>query len=193
MATRQVVGIDEVGRGPWAGPLVAAAVLAGGDDFSERIIDSKRLPAEAREELLEDIQTCSRRIGIGWASPRYIDVYGLTAATTQAMGSAVAQLGRLSPATAILMDGHYNYLPEQSGIETHIKGDGSQPVISAASIVAKVLRDRFMHQLAGLFPAYGFEQHVGYGTPGHRQKLYNHGPCRWHRYSFTPVKTISGK
>lgn len=193
MATRQVVGIDEVGRGPWAGPLVAAAVLADGDAFSERIIDSKRLPAEGREVLLEDIQTCSGRIGIGWASPRFIDAYGLTAATTQAMGTAVAQLDTLPPATAMLMDGHYNYLPEQPGIETHIKGDDSQPVISAASIVAKVLRDRFMHQLAGLFPDYGFEQHVGYGTPGHRQKLHDHGPCRWHRYSFAPVQTISGK
>lgn len=193
MATRQVVGIDEVGRGPWAGPLVAVAVLAGGGAFSERIIDSKRLSAAVREELLEDIQTCAGRIGIGWSSPRFIDEYGLTPATTQAMGAAIAQLGRLSPTTTILMDGHYNYLPEQPGIETHIKGDGSQPVISAASIVAKVLRDRFMRRLGGLFPAYGFEQHVGYGTPRHRQKLHDHGPCQWHRYSFSPVKSISSK
>lgn len=181
-----VCGIDEAGRGPWAGPVVAAAVILDPDNIPEGIDDSKKLTAARREELFAAIEG-SARVGIGIAEVARIDRDNILAATLWAMGRAVRKL-TTRPALA-LVDG--NRAPRLvCEAQTIVAGDGRSLSIAAASIIAKVTRDRMMAALDGEFPGYDFARHKGYGTELHRQALVRLGPSPLHRRSFAPVREM---
>lgn len=181
-----VAGVDEVGRGSWAGPVVAAAViLPPGDpalasDLRE-VRDSKCLASAERVRLAEEIRVRSLAIALGWASHHVIDSQGLAAANRRAMVRAVAHLP--TRPRVLLVDAVT--LPQQVTPSVSIvKGDSTSLSIACASIVAKVMRDRWMERLGGRFPEYGFVEHKGYGTPQHRRALAEHGLSAYHRRSF---------
>jgi ribonuclease HII len=176
-------GIDEAGRGPLAGPVVAAAVVLNPDRVPQGINDSKKLTPETRERLYEEILQ-SGWIGVGIADVDRIDSINILNATLWAMREAVRAL---SPAPALaLVDG--NRLPAlDCRADAIIDGDALCLSIAAASIIAKVTRDRLMRALAREFPAYGFERHKGYATPEHLAAVRRHGPSPHHRRSFAPV------
>lgn len=191
MEEKYLVGIDEVGRGPWAGPLAAAAVVLPKDSDIPALKDSKQLTLTQRVRIFELIQCRATAIGIGWASPEYIDEYGLTNSTSICMLRALEQVkSTIGEDCAVLIDGNINYLKGHPACETMIKGDQSVPSIAAASIVAKVLRDRFMQVQNNIFPGYGFDEHVGYGTKKHKEALSARGLSMIHRKSFAPVKLV---
>lgn len=178
-----VAGVDEVGRGPLAGPVVAAAVVLG-DARIDGLADSKTLEAAERERLFREIVDGADGVGVGWATTRQIDRLNILRATHQAMSLAVRRLPR--PPAHLLVDGRP--VPLLGGEQTAlVGGDGLCACISAASIVAKVVRDRFMERLAGRFPAYGFDRNKGYGTAEHIRALAESGPCPHHRRTFAPV------
>lgn len=182
-----LVGIDEVGRGCLAGPLVAGAVVLGPRINGLR--DSKLLTRSQREVLAARIEQKALACGLGWVSAAEIDQIGLTAANTLAMQRALdcitCEYGQ------IILDGSYNYLRGNPKVQTLIKADQKIKAVSAASIIAKVARDNYMRQQAKLFPNYHFHRHVGYGTRLHREALQLHGICELHRLSFTPVKALA--
>jgi ribonuclease HII len=179
---RLICGVDEVGRGPLAGPVVAAAVILLAP--VEGLADSKLLAAPVRERLALALRPAAW-IGIGAASVAEIDRINILQASLLAMRRAVLRLGCL-PDLA-LIDG--NRAPElPCPAEAIVDGDALVPAISAASIVAKVTRDRLMQRLATRYPGYGWETNVGYATQEHRTALLNLGPCRHHRRSFTTVQ-----
>jgi ribonuclease HII len=180
-----VAGVDEVGRGPLAGPVVAAAVIL--DDLKpvKGLRDSKALTALRRERLFDEIMARALCVSIAEASVQEIDHLNILQATLLAMQRAVDRL-RLPP-TLVLVDG--NRLPVlKAPAQAIVKGDTKVAAISAASIVAKVYRDRLCLTLHERFPAYGFDGHKGYPTPVHLQALREHGPCPEHRHSFAPVR-----
>lgn len=200
-----VVGIDEVGRGCWAGPLLAAAVVL---DPSEPLIvgldDSKKLTRARREIFAPLIREQALAYGIGWVEPDAIDISGITGAVKAAMESALSQVLHALPASVreitVVIDGSYDFLQGYQPparfegrleIRTQVGADGSVPAVSAASIVAKVARDDYMcteaHQA---HPAYGFDKHVGYGTALHIAALAKHGVTPLHRMSYKPIKKI---
>lgn len=180
-----VAGIDEAGRGPWAGPVVAAAVVLDPTRIPPGLDDSKALDADEREALLAAIQASGASIGIGIADAVRIDQMNILRATLWAMSQAVAQLG-VTPRLA-LVDG--NKVPAlRCQARAIVAGDARCQSIAAASIVAKVTRDRLMCELARAHPGYGFERHKGYGTPEHKEALFRLGPCSEHRRSFAPVR-----
>lgn len=182
-----LAGVDEVGRGPLAGPVVAAAVILDPDSVPEGLCDSKALSAARREALFTAIANSALAVGIGSATAREIDAINIRQATLLAMRRAVNALSLLPG--CVLVDG--NDPPQLAcSCEAIIKGDAHIASIAAASIVAKVTRDAMMARLALRFPAYGFASHVGYGTAVHRAALMEHGPCPEHRYSFAPVKGV---
>ncbi len=186
-SVRIVAGIDEAGRGPWAGPVVAAAVILDPNRLPLGLDDSKKLNASRRQELFEEI-LASAETGIGIASVERIDRDNILAATLWAMRQALDRLG--TAVDLALVDG--NRAPQlPCTVETIIGGDAIIASIAAASIVAKVTRDRLMCELATLHPDYGFEQHKGYGTAMHRAALERHGPCAEHRHSFRPIKLLT--
>jgi ribonuclease HII len=180
-----VAGVDEAGRGPLAGPVVTAAVVFQGRRRPEGLDDSKRLPMPERERLYEEI-LATATVSIAIASRARIDRMNILRASLWAMSRAVAGLG--CRPDHVLVDG--NMLPPNlsCGAEAIIGGDGLSISIAAASIVAKVTRDRLMANVGRAFPGYGFEQHMGYSTPGHFAALREHGPCPHHRQSFAPVR-----
>lgn len=179
-----ICGIDEAGRGPWAGPVVAAAVILPGKGRPKGLADSKQLSAEARVELALAIRACAS-VGVGLASPAEIDQINILQATYLAMRRALEALPR-RPA-ALLIDG--NSAPDFGlPTETIIDGDAHVACISAASIIAKVERDRLMVELCAHHPGYSFSKHKGYGTPEHHEALTRLGPCAIHRLSFKPVR-----
>lgn len=187
MTAGPVAGIDEVGRGPWAGPVVACAVILDAADVPAGLADSKALPAERRVELARAVR--ARCIwALGAASVAEIDRLNIAAATFLAMRRAVAALA-LRP-VHLLVDG--NRAPD-FGIPTTaiVGGDASEPAISAASIVAKVARDALMGRLAVHYPGYGWDSNVGYGTRAHRAGLERLGPTVHHRRSFRPVRELA--
>lgn len=182
-----VIGVDEAGRGCWAGPLVAAAVLLHRPVSG--VADSKVLTKHRREQLFSLIQA-SATVGVGWVRAEEIDRIGLTQATRQAMKQALTQIS--GKYDSIIIDGNINYLPEYDNVSVLPKADSLISVVSAASIIAKVSRDRYIHQMAAHYPAYQFERHVGYGTALHRQNLKLHGPCKLHRLSYKPLRALLG-
>ena len=181
-----VCGIDEAGRGPWAGPVCAAAVILDRQRIPEGLNDSKKL-TEAKREALFPLIMAAADVGVGLVSATEIDAINILQATYLAMNRAVAAL-KQTPALA-LIDG--NRAPKLScATQTIIGGDGKSLSIAAASIIAKVTRDRLMLELDKAFPAYGFARHKGYGTAAHAAALRQHGPCTEHRRSFAPVKEL---
>ena len=181
-----IVGVDEVGRGPWAGPLVAAAVAWPNGKSLRGLKDSKLLKRGTRASLASKIRSRASAIGIGWVSHTEIDRHGLTWA------NRVAMLRALNPIridkSELIIDGKFNFLAElYPHAQAIIKADSSVPAVSAASIIAKVARDNYMIKQAQEWPNYGFERHVGYGTRLHIEKLFEFGPCRLHRQSFKPI------
>jgi len=184
-----VAGIDEAGRGPLAGPVVAAAVILDPRSPIAGLADSKRLAESRRETLFAEIAGHSLAWSVGWADAAEIDRVNILEATMLAMRRAVLRL-RYRP-TSVAVDG--NRLPDLvfDGVaiagRAVVGGDATEPAISAASIVAKVRRDRIMRKLDEIYPGYGFAQHKGYGTAAHLEALRRLGPCPQHRFSFRPV------
>jgi ribonuclease HII len=179
-----VSGIDEVGRGPLAGPVVAAAVILPQKVELSGVRDSKDLTPVQRDVCCQDILSCAHAVGIGCVEPAEIDRINILRATFQAMIQAIENLQY--PPDFLLIDGPYT-LPlsiPQKGIP---RGDSRSLSIAAASIVAKVHRDRLMCEYHMLYPAYGFDQNKGYGTAKHQEALRRHGPCPLHRLSFRGV------
>jgi ribonuclease HII len=187
-AGRVVCGVDEAGRGPWAGPVVAAAVILDMQEIPEGIHDSKKLNAKKREALYERIMATSQAYAIAQASVAEIDTLNILHATMLAMQRAVMAL-ELRPQVA-LIDG--NRAPALAGIHAHtiVKGDALSLSIAAASILAKVHRDHIMHELDGVYPMYGFAAHAGYGTAQHQDALQRYGVTVHHRRSYAPVKAL---
>ena len=181
-----VAGIDEAGRGPLAGPVVAAAVIFDGKRLPKGVNDSKQLLPERREELYAIIMERAE-VGIGVIEVEEIDRINILQASLAAMIAAVGKLSRV-PAVA-LIDGN---IAPTLGCTTQciIDGDAKSVSIAAASIIAKVTRDRIMVALDAAFPHYGFASHKGYSTPEHFEALTRHGPCIHHRRSFAPVREL---
>ena len=187
---RRVAGLDEAGRGSWAGPVVAAAVILPPDcpDIASTLCDvrdSKALTPRRREALFPLICETALAVGIGMASSEFIDTHRIIKATQQSM---IMALRNLSFAPDYLLIDALK-LPQVDVLQLAlIKGDTHVLSIAAASIVAKVFRDRLMIALEGYQPGYGFAAHKGYGTPGHRAALERLGPCWAHRLSFAPMR-----
>lgn len=186
----RVCGADEAGRGPLAGPVVAAAVILHPMRPIDGLRDSKQLSPARRQELAELIRRRAEAWSIASASVEEIDRLNILQASLLAMKRAIEALD--PPAEAALVDG--NRLPRLS-IEARaiVGGDALEPAISAASILAKQDRDRLMAELDRSFPGYGFAQHAGYPTPRHLQRLRELGPCAVHRRSFAPVRELIGR
>lgn len=184
-AHSQVVGIDEVGRGAWAGPLVAAAVILKSD--LPGLKDSKLLSKTQRANLYNQIKLSSL-YGIGWVWPGKIDKIGLSAAIALAMEQALSQIN--ANYEQIIIDGNYNFLAENPKSSCLVKADNIVPAVSAASVLAKVARDNYMATATTKYPNYFFEKHVGYGTKLHRDALIKYGICKIHRQSYKPIQAI---
>lgn len=184
---RAVAGVDEAGRGPLAGPVVAAAVILDPDRIPSGIADSKALTRERRERLFAEI-TATAAVSFVAASPLAIERLNIRGATLWAMSRALAGLER-RPDLA-LIDGRDAPPGLACRAEPVIGGDARVQSIAAASIVAKVMRDRMMTRLSEAFPQYGFERHMGYGTPEHLEALGAHGPCAHHRRLFAPIAAL---
>ncbi len=184
-----VAGVDEAGRGPLAGPVVASAVILDPENVPEGLNDSKKLSEKARERLYQEIITHAR-VGIGFAEPEEIDRVNVLAATMLAMGRAVLDLPSLP--VAVLVDG--NRAPDFSlPSQTIVKGDAKSLSIAAASIIAKVTRDRLMIAADIRFPGYGHTGHKGYPTKAHREALERIGASPIHRRSYAPVNAVLTK
>ena len=180
-------GVDEAGRGPWAGPVVAAAVVLDARNIPSGLNDSKKLTGARREALFGPIMV-SARVGVGIVSVDVIDQINILQATYRAMAEAVLALGTYS--TFALVDGNRTP-PLNIRTQTIIKGDGKCLSIAAASIIAKVTRDRLMIALDKEFPGYGFGRHKGYGTAEHFAALQSIGPCAAHRKTFKPITSLT--
>jgi len=182
-----VAGVDEAGRGPLAGPVVAAAVILDDRKPIHGLADSKKLSAKRREALFDEIRAKALCCSIAQASVDEIDTLNILQATLLAMRRAV--LGLRLPPKLVLVDG--NRLPVlEIRSEAIVKGDEKVPCISAASILAKVTRDRWCNQYHAEFLQYGFDQHTGYGTATHLAALRQHGACPQHRKTFRPVREV---
>ena len=186
----RVAGVDEAGRGPWAGPVVAAAVMfgAGGPPPQLRamVTDSKLLKAEQRAALQPAILACADA-AVGIASVAEIDSMNILQATLLAMRRAVVRLAHV-PDLALVDGNRAPRLPCE--VQTVVGGDRKSLSIAAASIVAKVTRDRLMARLAADYPGYGWERNAGYGTAAHQAALAQLGPCVHHRRSFRPIREL---
>lgn len=183
-----VGGIDEVGRGCLAGPVVAAVVAVTREDqYISGVRDSKKMTEKQREEKYDEIREIAEGYGIGQSSNDEIDKYGIVKATQAAMIRAYKALER--DLDLVLIDGSDMVIPNVT-CECIVKGDAKHFSISAASVLAKVYRDRMMKKLASEYDVYGFERNVGYGTKEHRDALDTHGFCEIHRKSFSPVKDM---
>ena len=182
-----VCGVDEAGRGPWAGPVSAAAVILNPDDLPEGIDDSKVLTAERREALEIEIKARAVAWGVGFASVEEIAELNILHATGLAMCRAIEAMA-VQPVAA-LVDGNYRFkLP--CDVQTVVGGDGLSLSIAAASILAKTARDRLMIELDAEYPGYGFAGHKGYNAPVHQQALKDLGPCPAHRRGWAPIRAL---
>lgn len=183
-----MIGIDEVGRGCWAGPLLVVAAREK-TALPSGLRDSKKISKKQRENLLDKI-TLSCDIGEGWVDPQEIDTLGLTGAMKLGVARALESLACLADET-IVMDGTINFCdPVYTNVTCVARADDTHPVVSAASIYAKVLRDNHMAEVDKDFPEYGFAKHVGYGTADHKRALQEHGVTLLHRKSYKPVQAL---
>ncbi|WP_183487552.1 ribonuclease HII [Martelella radicis] len=180
-----VAGCDEAGRGPLAGPVVAAAVILDPHRIPDGLNDSKKLSAKRREDLFEKIMA-DAIVSIASSGPALIDRINILAASLDAMRRAVCGLSR--PPALVLADGRDRPPGIACGAEAVIKGDGRSLSIAAASIIAKVTRDRMMTAAGVFYPDYGFDVHAGYGTARHLTAITEAGPCPLHRRSFRPIR-----
>lgn len=182
-----VCGVDEAGRGPWAGPVSAGAVILNPDDLPPGIDDSKALTEKRRDELAIQIKARAVAWGVGFASVEEIDELNILKATGLAMCRAIEQLA-VTPVAA-LVDGNYRFaLPCE--VQTVVKGDSLSLSIAAASILAKTARDRLMIELDDRHPGYGFARHKGYNAPTHQAALQSLGPCPAHRRTWAPIRAL---
>lgn len=179
-----IAGLDEVGRGPLAGPVVSAAVVLDLDNVPQGLADSKALPAAKREALFTEILATSH-VGIASVSHQEIDTINIRQASLLAMCRALAALP-CTPDIAFVDGNDPPRLP--CATEAVIKGDSQIASIAAASIVAKVIRDRMMARLGNSYPAYGFASNAGYSTKAHLTVIASEGPCPFHRMSFSPLR-----
>ena len=196
-----ILGIDEVGRGPYAGPLVIGACVLGdwqnseNAEWIEKLTDSKKLSAKRREELYVLIKEKALATAAGWVSSAEIDEVGLSEALRLATRRAVEQIQKTKvPFSEIIIDGTMNFLAGtklEKYVSTLKKGDFLVKEISAASILAKVERDKYMAELDAVYPEYGFGKHVGYGTAAHQKAMEEFGLTPEHRRSFRPVREIA--
>lgn len=181
---RTIAGVDEAGRGPLAGPVVAAAVILKTFAFNARIDDSKKLSAKKREKAYHEIIKKSV-FGVGIVNEKTIDRINIYQATKKAMLMALSKLE--IPPEYVIVDGRMK-LATKCPIKCIINGDSKSISIAAASIVAKVTRDRIMINYDNVYPQYGFARHKGYGTKAHIEAIKNHGPSPIHRKTFRPIK-----
>lgn len=184
LADRHLAGVDEVGRGPLAGPVVAAACILHSIPTGVSIDDSKRLSPSARETAFPRILSCAT-VGVGFSSPEAIDRLGIQEACAHAMRQAVLRLSL--PPSLVLLDGSWAPSNFPAEVLPIVGGDALSLRIACASIIAKVLRDRWMRRVHALVPEYGFVSHKGYGTKKHLKVLKAIGPSLFHRFSFRPV------
>ncbi|MEH7234790.1 ribonuclease HII [Bacillus sp. JJ1562] len=181
-----IAGVDEVGRGPLAGPVVAAAVILPQDAYLPGLNDSKKLSEQKREELFQKINECAISVGIGIIPANVIDDVNIYQATKQAMKKAIFGLSVMPD--HLLIDAME--LPIDIPQTSIIKGDANSVSIAASSIIAKVTRDRLMVRLSHEYPHYGFEKHMGYGTAFHLEALKKYGVTSEHRRSFAPIREL---
>jgi len=199
---RVICGVDEVGRGPLAGPVVAAAVILPGSARLPGLDDSKRIAPARRVALAAAIRACASAVGIAFVGPRRIEAVNIRQASLLAMRRAVFRAvdvargrarrrpgsGALRPDELLVLVDGIDSIPGMSWPQRAIVGgDGRSRAIAAASVVAKVARDEFMTRLATEYPGYGFERNYGYGTPEHLAALQRAGACSWHRRTFAPI------
>ena len=186
---RRLAGLDEAGRGAWAGPVVAAAVVLPADvAIAQRlagVMDSKQLSPRQRERLYPLVEAEAAAVGVGIVAAERIDADGILPATRQAMRQAVLQI---DPPPDFLLIDHVRLQQLPISQRSLVKGDAHVLSIAAASIIAKVTRDRLMRDFARSYPAYQFDRNMGYGTASHRAALDRVGPCPIHRRSFRPVR-----
>ena len=180
-----VAGVDEAGRGPLAGPVVAAAVVLAPDRRWDGLDDSKKLAPDMREEIFARVLNEARAFSWSVVGPRAIDRFNILRASLEAMRRAVIRL-RVPP-DLVLVDGNYPVPGLRCEQRAIVDGDARLLSIAAASVVAKVVRDRIMGRLDRVWPNYGFARHKGYATAEHLAAIACHGPCPLHRYSFAPV------
>ncbi len=185
---KSLTGVDEAGRGPLAGPVVASAVIVRDFSFSSPINDSKKMSAKARERAYDEI-IAKCVVGIGIKDHGVVDRIDIFQATLRAMEEAVMKLGETPD--LILVDG-----PKTPNLPFRqrpiVDGDAISFSIACASVIAKVTRDRLMEVYAGEYPQYGFEKHKGYGTRDHIEAIKKNGPCKIHRKTFEPIKSLYG-
>jgi len=182
-----VSGIDEAGRGPLAGPVVAAAVILPKDIFIDGVNDSKKLTEKKRSVLFEEIKQKAFSYGIGIVDSKIIDEINILQATFLAMRKALEQLS-VKP-NLVLVDGNHTIPNLQNKQQAIVSGDAKSACIACASILAKVTRDNMMLEYAKQYPQYNFEKHKGYGTKAHLEAISKYGPCPIHRMSFAPLNS----
>jgi len=188
-----ILGIDEVGRGSWAGPLVVGAVVLG-DEVIEGLTDSKKLSKKRRQQLDIEIREKASSVGLGWVEPAEIDEIGLSKSLKLATKRSVEQIK--TPYREIIIDGTVNFLKgtsKEKYVTNLVKADLLIPCVSAASIVAKVARDKYMAMQDDVYEGYEFKSHVGYGTSAHSKAINKNGITKLHRLSFAPIKKIVQK
>lgn len=183
-----IIGVDEVGRGSWAGPVCVAAVAWPDSLVVDGLNDSKQVSAKKRPLVARLVREHAVGIGIGWVAATAVDKIGLAKALQTAAQCAVAELGDLQ--APIVVDGRDRLLGDMPA-QYVIKADTTVPAVMAASIIAKVARDTFMNELDKQYGQYQFGKHVGYGTLLHRQLIAEFGPCEHHRLSYAPLKAYS--
>jgi ribonuclease HII len=185
-AAEIIIGLDEVGRGAWAGPVVAGAVAMRADQMILGVNDSKKVSRPKRIQLDRTIKSVVEAIGVGWVSSTDVDRFGLSWAVVESGRRALMELDM--PEARLFIDGSWNYPQQWRSSTAIVRGDSQLVPIAAASIVAKVARDRYMALLNCRYPGYEFSANVGYGTAHHRAGLEAYGVCPAHRHTYKPVQ-----